>query len=75
MLNHTPELELINSKLPSSFYEGLPLLQRIEFMIHQWNRCIKVNHQLEEELSQAQSRIKALEDGLQQIKDKEKKNV
>ena len=38
--------------LPTTFYAGLPFEQRLQFLVKQWNRLIKVNQELENENTQ-----------------------
>jgi hypothetical protein len=47
---YQPPHEDIAGILPSTFYAGLDLPQRIALLVKQWQRLILINHQLESEL-------------------------
>ena len=47
-LTNTPQL--IEALLPSTFYADRDLVFRVKMLVENWQRAVKVNQQLEEEL-------------------------
>ncbi len=58
----------LREAIPESFYAALPIVQRVQRMAEQWNRCVGVNQKLESNLDAASLREDALVHALAAVK-------
>ncbi len=54
LAGHDQELESI---IPVTFYAGLGFKERLQMIVEHWQRGIKINHELENELTELKEKL------------------
>lgn len=55
---------LVEEHLPDTFYKDLPDDKRLEMLVEIWNRCVKSNQELQDQLDKAVELLKRSRDNM-----------